>query len=38
MRESLRHEFINELNEYNDAVKKAEEIINLNNQTSSWTV
>jgi hypothetical protein len=38
MRESLRQEFINELNEYNNAVKKAEEIINLNNQTSSWTV
>jgi uncharacterized membrane protein YheB (UPF0754 family) len=38
MRESLRYEFINELNEYNDAVKKAEEIVNLNNQTKPWTV
>ncbi len=38
MRESLRHEFIAELNAYNDAVKKAEEIININNQTTSWVV
>jgi uncharacterized membrane protein YheB (UPF0754 family) len=38
MRESLRHEFINELNEYSNAVKKAEEIVNLNNQTTNWIV
>jgi hypothetical protein len=38
MRESLRHEFIAELNAYNDAVKKAEEIININNQTTNWIV
>jgi uncharacterized membrane protein YheB (UPF0754 family) len=38
MRESLRQEFINELNEYSHAVKQAEEVIKLNNQANPWAV
>jgi uncharacterized membrane protein YheB (UPF0754 family) len=38
MRESLREEFISELNEYAHAVKQAEEVIKLNNQANPWVV